>query len=152
MGRGHLPLGSRALRGRGVRTGVCPVGPEPGRGARKHWPFGGFSSCTMRVPARFQCPRRGWRLWRFPKFSTPVPLPHTHALAHTSTCHVPGQGLIDLRLWICLMSLLPGRPSRRAEVLYYLAAWLAAWQAWLLVADALHPRGFLGRLQVHPAK
>lgn len=85
-GRGHLPRGSRGLRGRSVWIGVWPVGWEPGRGRRKPGLFGGLSSCTMQVPAQFQCPRRGWKLWHFPEFSTLAPSPppptHTHVLAH----------------------------------------------------------------------
>lgn len=89
-----------------------------------------------------QGPEEAWALW-WTQFlhdansgSAPVPSPGLETLTlsrifhprpspppytHTSTCRVPGQGLIDLRLLICLMSLLPRRPSWRAEVLYYLA-------------------------------
>lgn len=89
-----------------------------------------------------QGPEEAWALW-WTQFlhdasssSIPMPSPGLETLAlsrnfhprpspcpytSTSTCRVPRQDLIDLRLLICLMSLLPRRPSWRAEVLYYLA-------------------------------
>ena len=114
MGRGHLPLGGRALRRRGVQT-VRPVRPEPGRGARKHgWIQFLHDASSGSVPM----PSPGLETLALSRISHPRPSP---PYTRTSTCHVPGQSLIGLRLWICLLSLLPRRPSRRAEVLYYLA-------------------------------